>query len=101
MPGKPPVAGSASEVPICYNIRLNLTTNKDNLVPIEKPENYDPMQQELLARAIEAGTVKYLRSIIGLYLIGESSKKELNNRQFSIVSMSLPGSQKPWSEASF
>ena len=101
MPGKPPVAGSASEVPICYNIRLNLTTNKDNLVPIEKPENYDPMQQELLARAIEAGPVKYLRSIIGLYPMGESSKKELNNRQFSIVSMSLPGAQTPWSEASF
>ncbi len=101
MPGKPPVAGSASEVPICYNIRLNLTTNKDNLVPIEKPENYNPMQQELLARAIEAGTVKYLRSIIGLYPMGKSSKKELNNRQFSIVSMSLPGAQTPWSEASF
>ena len=101
MPGKPPEAGSASEVPICYNIRLNLTTDEDNQVPIEKPENYDPMQQELLARAIEAGTVKYLRSIIGLYPMGESSKKELNNRQFSIVSMSLPGAQTPWSEASF
>ncbi len=101
MPGKPPVAGSATEVPISYNIRLNLTTNEDNLVPIEKPESYDPMQQELLARAIEAGTIKDLRSIIGLYPMGESSKKELNNRQFSIVSMSLPGTQTAWSEASF
>jgi hypothetical protein len=101
MPGKPPVAGSATEVPISYNIRLNLTTNEDNLVPIEKPENYDPVQQELLARAIEAGTIKELRSIIGLYPMGESSKKELNNRQFSIVSMSLPGAQTAWSEASF
>jgi flavin-dependent dehydrogenase len=26
IPGKPPLAGSASEVPICYNVRLNLTT---------------------------------------------------------------------------
>jgi len=28
MPGEPPAAGSASEVPICYNVRLNLTTDE-------------------------------------------------------------------------
>ena len=55
MPGKPPVAGSASEVPICYNVRLNLTTEEANRVPIEKPSSYDPMQHELLARALEGG----------------------------------------------
>ena len=101
MPGKPPVAGSASKVPICYNVRLNLTTNEANRVPIEKPSSYDPMQHELLARALEAGLLKDLKSIIGLYPMGESSKRELNNRQFSIVSMSIPGAQTSWAEASF
>ncbi len=101
MPGKPPVAGSASEVPICYNVRLNLTTEEANRVPIEKPSSYDPMQHELLARALEAGLLKNLTSIIGIYPMGESSKRELNNRQFSIVSMSIPGAQTPWAEASF
>ena len=101
MPGKPPVAGSASKVPICYNVRLNLTTNEANKVPIEKPTNYDPIQHELLARALEADLLKDLKSIIGLYQMGESSKRELNNRQFSIVSMSIPGAQTSWAEASF
>ena len=101
MPGKPPVAGSASEVPICYNVRLNLTTDEANRVPIEKPSSYDPMQHELLARALEAGLLKNLTSIIGIYPMGESSKRELNNRQFSIVSMSIPGAQTSWAEASF
>ena len=101
MPGKPPVAGSASEVPICYNVRLNLTTEEANRVPIEKPKSYDPMQHELLARALEAGLLKNLTSIIGIYPMGDSDKRELNNRQFSIVSMSIPGAQTPWAEASF
>ena len=101
MPGKPPNAGSASEVPICYNVRLNLTTNEANKVPIEKPTSFDPMQHELLARALEADLLKDLKSIIGLYQMGESSKRELNNRQFSIVSMSIPGAQTSWAEASF
>ena len=101
MPGKPPVAGSASEVPICYNVRLNLTTEEANRVPIKKPSSYDPMQHELLARALEAGLLKNLTSIIGIYPMGESSKRELNNRQFSIVSMSIPGAQTSWAEASF
>ena len=66
MPGKPPEAGSASEVPICYNVRLNLTADEANMVPIEKPSNYDPMQHELLARALESELLKNLTSIIGL-----------------------------------
>lgn len=101
MAGKPPEAGSASEVPICYNVRLNLTANEANRIPIEKPTSYDPMQHELLARALEAGLFKNLSAIIGLYTMGDNDKKELNNRQFSIVSMSIPGAQTPWAEASF
>jgi hypothetical protein len=101
MPGKPPIAGSASEVPICYNVRLNLTIEEANRVPIEKPSSYDPMQHELLARALEADLLKNLISIIGIYRMGDSPKRELNNRQFSIVSMSIPGAQTSWAEASF
>ena len=92
---------SASEHPICYNVRLNLTYDKNNMVPIEKPKNYDPDQHELLIRCIEAGYLKTLRHIIGLYKIPGTMKRECNNRQFSYVSMSIPGAQTPWSEASF
>ena len=101
MPGKPPEEFSASKHPICYNIRLNLTKDVNKMVPIEKPENYDPKQHELLIRCIEAGYLKRLGTIIGIYGIYGSKKGELNNRQFSIVSMSIPGAQTAWSEASF
>lgn len=102
MPGTPPEEFGKSEHPICYNVRLNLTTDTDHMVPIEKPASYDPKQHELLARCIEAGYLKRLGEIMGIYDIpGSPQKKELNNRQFSYVSMSIPGAQTPWSEASF
>lgn len=38
-----------------FCFRMCLTKNKDNLVPIEKPENYDSSQYELLLRIYNAG----------------------------------------------
>ena len=101
MPGPAPEEFGASEHPICYNVRLNLTTDSANIVSIEKPASYDPRQHELLARCIEAGHIKRLSAIIGLYGMPGSQKRELNNRQFSYVSMSIPGAQTAWAEASF
>jgi hypothetical protein len=100
MPGKPPEEFSASPVPICYNIRLNLTTDPKKQVAIEKPASYDPKQHELLARSIEAGYIKTIGQVFGLYGM-PNGKRECNNRQFSIVSMSMPGEQTAWAEATF
>ncbi|MGB6222286.1 FAD-dependent oxidoreductase [Haloferula sp.] len=101
MPGKPPEEFSASEHPICYNVRLNLTTDRKSWLPIQKPANYDPVKHELLARCIEAGYLKNINQILGLYNIPNTPDRECNNRQFSIVSMSIPGAQTPWAEATF
>ncbi|WP_026954515.1 FAD-dependent oxidoreductase [Algoriphagus vanfongensis] len=38
-----------------YNFRMALSRNPDNLIPFEKPENYDPARYELLARVYAAG----------------------------------------------
>lgn len=38
-----------------YCFRLCLTNVKDNQIPFEKPENYDPWQYEVLGRLFEAG----------------------------------------------
>jgi hypothetical protein len=100
IPGEPPEEFSESPIPICYNVRLNLTMEKDNLVPIEKPDNYDPSQFELLARSIQVGSIKTIKDILALYSM-PGGKAECNNRQFSIVSMSMPGEQTAWSEASY
>lgn len=100
MPGEPPKEFSASPHPICYNIRLNLSTDPNNWVPIGKPENYDPKQYELLVRSLSSGHLKRVGQVIGLYGM-PGGKRECNNRQFSIVSMSMPGEQTAWAEASF
>lgn len=99
MHGEPPVAGSASPHPTPYNIRLNLTTDLDNRVDITRPSNYDPKQYELLARCIEAGQFNSIGQIIGRYGM-PGNKVEINNRQQAVVSMSIPGAQTPWAEAS-
>jgi hypothetical protein len=39
--------------------------------------------------------VEHVERLLRLFI------RELNNRQFSIVSMSIPGAQTPWAEASF
>ena len=100
MPGPPPEEFSASPHPICYNIRLNLTTNEENLVPIGKPENYDPKQYELLGRSLSSGWLKKPGQVLGFYGM-PGGKMECNNSQFSIVSMSMPGEQTAWAESSF
>ncbi len=38
-----------------YCFRLCMSNHPDNRVPFEKPENYDPMNYELLARVFESG----------------------------------------------
>jgi len=100
MAGSPPKPGSASRHPTPYNIRLNLTTGKENRVEIGEPTNYDPTKYELLARCIQAGLFTTAGKIIGRYGM-PGGKVEFNNRQVSVVSMSIPGEQTPWAEASY
>jgi len=100
MPGPPPEPGIASPHPTPYNIRLNLTTAADNRVEITRPKRYDASQYELLARCIENGTCTRVGQIIARYDM-PGGKVECNNGQFSIVSISIPGAQTPWSEASY
>ena len=100
MPGKPPEEFSASPVPLCYNVRLNLSLDPDNQVPIDKPEGYDPRQYELLAGSFQSGEIDNIKQILALYWMPDD-KRECNNRQYSIVSLSMPGEQTPWAEASF
>lgn len=94
MHGAPPKPGSASDHLTPYNIRLNLTMRDDNRVEITEPEHYDPAQHELLARCIEVGQFKSVGQILGRYGM-PGGKVEGNNRQFSIVSISIPGAQTP------
>lgn len=48
--------GSADWKVQAYNFRLCLTRNRDNQVPIPRPDDYDPRNYELLARLIAGQT---------------------------------------------
>ena len=47
--------GEADDFIQSYNIRMCLTNDPKNMVKIEKPENYDELDYEILLRSIEAG----------------------------------------------
>lgn len=53
--GPPGVDGGADERVQAYCFRMCITRHKPNLRPFEKPADYDPLQYELLGRAIDAG----------------------------------------------
>ncbi len=52
--------GDADDQIQAYCIRMCLTNAKENLVPIEKPTNYNELDYELLLRSIEAGQREFM-----------------------------------------
>lgn len=99
MSAAPPPRGGASPHPVGCNIRLNLNTGKDR-IPITRPDDYDPMKYELLARCIQARLIRKLSAVLGLYGL-PNSRVECNNTQAGLVSMNMPGEQTAWPEATF
>jgi virulence-associated protein VagC len=72
--------GKGDKLVQAYNFRLCLTDNPKNLVPITKPDNYDPSQYELLIRLMEAQPDKRK---LGHYFIWSrmpNRKTDVNNR---------------------
>jgi len=46
--------GSGDDYVQAYNFRICLTEDPENMIPIEKPANYDPSRYELLVRLFQA-----------------------------------------------
>ena len=63
-----------------YNFRLCLTDNPENLVPITKPDNYDPAQYELLIRLMEAQPDKRKLANYFIWSRMPNRKTDVNNR---------------------
>lgn len=63
-----------------YNFRICLTDVPENMIPIEKPENYDPSKYELLVRLYE--NQKGLRDINDYFIWSHmpNHKTDVNNR---------------------
>jgi len=58
-----------------YNFRMCLTTVPENRVPFPKPDNYDPMQYELLGRYLDLGW----RKIWNKFDPAPNNKTDTNN----------------------
>lgn len=71
--------GAGDDYVQAYNYRICLTDVPENMIPIEKPENYDPSIYELLVRVFESDP----NPILGNYFIWSrmpGHKTDINNR---------------------
>ena len=71
----PGIEGSGDKRIQAYNFRMCLTKVTENRVPFSKPDNYDPMQYELLARYLDKGW----RAIFAKFDPAPNNKTDTNN----------------------
>jgi hypothetical protein len=78
--GKLDTPGTGDSKVQAYNYRICLTSDPNNMIPISKPENYNPSQFELLVRLIQKQPEK---KKLGDYFIWSrmpNNKTDINNR---------------------
>jgi len=73
--GSPGIEGSGDKRIQAYNFRMCLTKVPENRIPFPKPDNYDPMQYELLARYLDKGW----RAIFAKFDPAPNNKTDTNN----------------------
>lgn len=74
-PGTPGEEGHGDHRVQAYNFRMCLTKVPENRVRFPKPDNYDPMQYELLARYLDKGW----RAIFAKFDPAPNAKTDTNN----------------------
>lgn len=72
--------GTADTMVQAYNYRICLTDNPDNMIPITRPDNYDPARYELLLRLIEAQPDKRFLNDYFIWSRMPNGKTDVNNR---------------------
>lgn len=63
-----------------YNYRICLTDSLENMIPIEKPENYDPSKYELLLRLYDAQPDMREINQYFIWTLMPGRKTDINNR---------------------
>ena len=71
--------GSGDRLVQAYNYRICLTDSLQNMVPLPKPEDYDPARYELLARLIAARPEKQKLSDYFIWSRMPGRKTDINN----------------------
>ncbi len=70
--------GAGDDKVQAYNIRLCLTTDKNNRIPMEEPDNYDPARYELLARYMATKDSLVLQDLIKISPV-PNQKTDIND----------------------
>jgi FAD dependent oxidoreductase len=70
--------GSGDKKVQTYNIRVCLTNNPINRIPITEPDDYNPDRYELLLRLLEKSPVKSIREFMILSMM-PNNKTDINN----------------------
>ncbi len=78
-PEPPAKIGSGDKKIMAYNYRLCLTKEKDNFVPIEKPEGYRAQDYELFLAFLQRRPHTLLRELFHFFPL-KNRKFDLNNR---------------------
>lgn len=81
-----------------YNFRVTLTNRKDNMLPITKPDNYDPNRYELLLRLKEKQPWKIFNDIF-IWSMMPNGKTDINN--YGAFSTDLIGKNWNYPDASY
>lgn len=76
-------SGSGDKKVQAYNIRVCLTTDTANMIPITHPDNYDPARYELLLRVIDKDKAKSLNDFLIISRMPHHKTDINNNGPFS------------------
>lgn len=95
----PGVEGDGDRRIQAYNFRLCLTDAPANRLPISKPEGYDPIQYELLARQIRAHPD--LLPGHALIRLTPMPNRKTDGNNCGIISTDLVGGSRDWAECDY
>lgn len=83
----------------CYNFRVTLTSDKDNSIPIPKPDNYNPNKYLHAIEKMNNGTIEELGDILQGYPM-PNKKADFNDRKGSPISSKICNETDLWPEGS-
>lgn len=99
LPAAPGPDGAADHRVQAYNYRVPLTDVPENRIPFSKPEGYDPMRHELLARHLQGQP----RQTIGrsLFKLTPMPNRKTDSNNQGMFSTDYVGRSYTWAEATY
>lgn len=91
-------AGTGDRKIQAYNFRICLTDERENMVPIEKPERYDASRYEILVRLNQVSPFKSVNDVF-IWSLMPNHKTDINNR--GAFSTDMIGANWDYPEASY